>query len=429
MGKKIIYGMFAQVILLLMLYAGLALMVAVKFLPDDPLATSLNYAHLAPWRDVTLQLALLTGILASGLYLTFSLSPATTLKQENLLQWAARGWTLLLIIAMLAGALNQLEGRHGLALPFILDAVILVLIAIFVAVIMLNRPQQPSAFIFVWMMGISLVCICIILGLIPAPNYQLDSILRSLSVNLTLNVGYVLCGLALAFWLMTRFSNVMASYAESGLYTVAGLLTIAGIMVSFAPLYPFGANSITGNLAVLIVPVCYAIFAAHSYRALSDHNPTQTLAAHWTTLFIILLFLSVGILGMISAIPGIQDYAQGTRLTDLQQSLTSFAIVAIILGMINQAVAEMRGVNARVTGLLPFWLIAFGILAGGAALALAGVVQLYLERILSVGYLETQTMLIPLYIFWMIGTFFFAVGIAIYAAGFNRRAVLETTAN
>jgi len=51
-------------------------------------------------------------------------------------------------------------------------------------------------------------------------------------------------------------------------------------------------------------------------------------------------------------------------------------------------------------------------------LAAAGVVQVYLERLLSIGYLDTQALLVPLYIGWIMGMIVLLLGIVLYALGF-----------
>ncbi|MEP6988878.1 MAG: hypothetical protein ABI970_24970, partial [Chloroflexota bacterium] len=99
-------------------------------------------------------------------------------------------------------------------------------------------------------------------------------------------------------------------------------------------------------------------------------------------------------------------------------TLTLLAAVVMSLGVVNQAAAEMRGQNWRVTGLTPFWLVSVGILGGGLALAAAGIVQVYLERLLSIGYLDTQALIVPLYIGWVMGLIVLLLGIVLYALGF-----------
>jgi hypothetical protein len=54
------------------------------------------------------------------------------------------------------------------------------------------------------------------------------------------------------------------------------------------------------------------------------------------------------------------------------------------------------------------------------------VAQTYLERILSIGYLETQTLITPLYALWVVGWLSVAVGIGIYTLGFWARRPVES---
>jgi hypothetical protein len=91
------------------------------------------------------------------------------------------------------------------------------------------------------------------------------------------------------------------------------------------------------------------------------------------------------------------------------------------LGVINQGTAELRGQNRRITGLMPFWLVAFGVLGGALALSGVGIVQVFTERMSSTGYLDVQNLVIPLYTGWVVGLVSLALGVLIYALGFRAR--------
>jgi nitric oxide reductase subunit B len=178
-----------------------------------------------------------------------------------------------------------------------------------------------------------------------------------------------------------------------------------------------------GWIGTAMIPVCYLIYALHTYKALSARNTTATLAAQWFGLGGLLLLIGIGGLGALVASPAVNQWTAGTRLNDTQMLLTAFGILALVLGVINQATAELRGQNRRVTGLMPFWMIAFGIIGGALALGAAGLTQTYLERILGVGYLETQRLIVPLYAGWIFGIVLAAAGVLIYALGFIARRV------
>lgn len=438
--RKLIYGMFAQTILLLLLYVGVLLVTAVKFLPEDPLALAVPYHHAHSFASILLSLILLTGLTAGGLYLISAQRYDYMLKRENFLYRVYQAWTIGLILAVCAGALNLAEGRYALELPPTLDIFFIILQLAFLtfAVMSLDNASLAqdvtltaehgttrtpwNAFALVWCVGMALNILCQGIGLLPPQHYLQDRVLGTLAAGLQLNAAFLLMALAIAFWLMTRFSTVTSAWVETGLYHVSGLLSIAGVLVSAAPLTHLpGALAGLGSITVFIVPVLGVMFVAHSYRALSQRHASYTLAAHWVALSVVLLFAGLGIAGGLLAVPGIQQVAQGTHLTSMQTALTQFGILAVILGLMNQAVAEMRGHNARITGLLPFWLIAAGMVGSTLALMVAGVVQVYMERLLSIGYLDTQSALLPLHVLWVIGLLLIAPGVAFYALGFRAR--------
>lgn len=415
--QRILYGMFAQVVVLLLIYAGLAMLTAVKFLPDDPLALSLTYAQTSGFANLMLDYAILTGLLSAGLYVSAVHDGTHTLAKETLLLWGYRGWTILLMLLVLAGMFSQFDGRHLLETPLILDIVTLILMGVFA----LAGVRWQSPFLLVWAVGMGLVAVCILAGIVPAGDFLQDRILRVVAVHFKYQVAYVLCGVGIGFWLMTRWSNVHPDWAKEGVFTVGGIVTLAGALVSIAPLYPLGLPAWFDITPIFIVPMCYAIFAGHQYRALRDRNTNATLSANWYAIGVLLLMAGIGFLGAVLAVPGVIQWAQGTKLTEVQFGLVALGIVAIILGFINNACAEIRGENRRITGYVPLWLVTFGTVIGAMVLGSAGVAQVYLERVLSVGYLDVQRLLVPMYSVWIVCVLAVALGIGIYALGFRAR--------
>ncbi len=426
--QQIAYAFFAQTVILLVLYAAVTLLGAVKFLGNDPLAASLPYHQVGALSNVLLHLAAVSGLLAGGIYVVAQWTNdriyGPRLRHERLLGYTFALWTGVLILAFFAGVLGLLEGRHLLELPPVLD-IAQVIVVVLVIVNVARSISEWTPFALVWASGMALSIVCRVIGLIPTTDFVVDRLLRALAVGVNLNVAYGLAAVALGYWLMHRFSDVPQGWADSSLYTVAGLLSLAGMLVSLAGFYPLGGFTVLGNFAVIVVPVLYLIYAAHSYRALSSRNPTVTLAAHWYALGLLLFLLGPGMLGGLQAAPGIHQWTAGTRLSNLQATLTALAVIAVVLGVINQAAAELRGQNRRITGLAPFWLVAFGIVGGGAALGGAGLAQTYLERIIGVSYLETQTLIAPLYALWVLGWLSVALGVGIYALAFWARRPID----
>ena len=424
---KTAYRLFALTVLLLVVYAGLALLTALKFLPGDPLAGSLPYQHTSPFANITLQLAILTGLSGGGLYILSVEGPTDARGRRRLLDLIGALWPIVIGAGLLTGLLGVFEGRAGLELPPLIDlllAAVLALTLIYVA----EASRRRSAVLFLWSVGLMTVLVGLLFDLFPAGDLIGAGVLRALALGLITNIGQPLAALALLFWCMHRFSNVTLAWVTTGLHSTGGLLAIAGALITVPSLYTLGITPPPGWLALLgalFVLAAWLILAAHGYRALADRNPNATLAAHWTTLALLLFLLGPALLGGLQIMPDARAYTQGTRLTDLQHTLTLLAVVAAVLATINQASAELRGRNQRVTGFIPLWLVGFGLVGATLALGGAGIAQVYLERVLSVGYLETQTLIAPLYALWTLSLLLVTLGLAAYALGFWARRPVE----
>jgi nitric oxide reductase subunit B len=399
--SRIAYRFLLSALALLVLYALVALVAAVKFLPGDQTQTSLPYQQVSALAAALRDLAILGGLLGGGIY---ALAGGET-ADIPLLPWALRVWYALIALTLLAGILNLLAAW---ILPLtVAQAAVIVLVLVAVV----PRVRGWTAVPLVWTVGLTLSAVCALVGQFSTDNFVLTSAVRALASGLNASVACLLASVALAYWLMLRFSTITPESADASLLTVAGLLALTGALVTVGSLN-LDLGALRGMGAV-IVPLLCLIFAAHSYRAFTLRSASNTLAAHWTALGILLMLLGEGLLGAVML--AARDWIAGTRLTDAQSWLTALAALAFILGVCNQAAAELRGENRRVTGLAPFWLVAFGAVGVGLALAAAGLVQVYLERILGVGYLDTQALLEPLYGLWIGGLGLFALGAALYA--------------
>jgi hypothetical protein len=360
------------------------------------------------WGEVLLHLAMLTGLIAGGLYAIAMERPCARMVTPPL-RIAAHGWSLLLALTILAGALNLPE----LAPPLVVMRSALVAMFVFQAARIVT---DWTAVPVIWTLGLALSALCSLAGLLPAVS--------GLAAALDLTLALTLAAVALGFWLMRRFSYVPRGWAERGLYVVAGWLALAALPAAISPLYIAEAGAFVralGRVGALYLLLAYLVFAAHSYRALSDANTNRTLAAHWYGLAVLLFLLGTGTLGALNAWPEMIRWTRTSYLTELQATLTALAIVCVTLGAINQAAAELRGHNRRVTGLIPFWLVTFGALGGGLALAGAGLVQAVLESLPGVSHSETREYVLPLYRFWAAGLASILLGVVVYALGFYVR--------
>jgi cell division protein FtsX len=76
---------------------------------------------------------------------------------------------------------------------------------------------------------------------------------------------------------------------------------------------------------------------------------------------------------------------------------------------------------------MPFWLVTFGALASAILLACAGAAQTLMERRASVGYLDVQELMIPLYNLWMLALIVMFFGLILYGLAFYLRRPRDMT--
>ena len=233
---------------------------------------------------------------------------------------------------------------------------------------------------------------------------------------LRLTVDYVLMALPVAFWLMLRVSNVQRPWVLRGLRSTVIMLTVAGLLLSLAQVTSL-------SLLLLWVPTAYGIFAAHSYRALSDRNPTRTLAAPWLVIGVLLLILMSVLAGVLS-LASVQPYLVDTGWPALQSDLTYYALIAWVLALLNQGTAELRGQNQRVTGYVPLWTVSAGVFGGGFALALMSIVHSYGLHIYGIPAEAVAQSVLPIAFFVVGGKLLVAIGLGIYGVQFRVRRVL-----
>ena len=383
---KIIYAMLNQIVLLLLLYTVGFLLTALHQLPAPPLAPLLTESSLSAFTAQLFKLVILSGFVTAGL----TMHP--TRLSNALLIGLRRAWTALVILTVLLSPFET---------SLLLDSAMAVFL---LAVLGLSQfERQQSAFLRVWQIGILLLALSL-------PGAHLADVIG----RFQLHVAYGVCGISVFFWLMTQWSRVSLEWARDGVRIVAVLLALAGGLISIAPL---GLPTLIIGIATLFIPPCYMILAAHSCRALSERSANASLAPHWTALAALYWLVGGGLLGTL----GIHLKTPASHLTAAQQSLIGWVMLAIVLAFVNATATELRGDNRRVTGYVPFWLVAFG--AGLATILQAsrGIVEIYLRDVFALEAAAIVGLLLPLTLIWLICLLAIALGIIIYALGFWAR--------
>lgn len=182
-----------------------------------------------------------------------------------------------------------------------------------------------------------------------------------------------------------------------------------------------------GGVFSALEPLAFVAMAMYAYTVIrrSGLAHPNGLALHWTIGATVFSAIGAGILGVAHTWPQVNQWTHGTHITTMHGHMAFFrAYAMIILAIISFAVPGFTGRREEETqtslGLASFWLMVGGIFGMTMALAAAGITQTYLERIMGVGYLETQRKIQVHYLMWLGTAVVFACGVAGYLWDFVR---------
>ena len=384
---KMMYEMLNQTVLLLLLYAVGFLLAALFQHPAHPLPP-LAESPIRAFAAALLRLTILTGFVTAGIAMRPSRPPSKPLMTLR------RAWTALVIVTAL---LSPFE------VSWLLDGAMIVLLLAWLG---LSLTGRPSAFLRVWQVGIFLTALSL------AAEHLAGREWTAVIGRFQFHAAYGLCGVSVFFWLMTRWSQTSDEWARDGVRIAAVSLAVAGGIISLAPVVPSARI-----IGALLIPLCHLILAGHSYRVLRERGADASLSPHWMALAALYWLIGGGFLGAF----GIYLRRPDGYLSDAQQGLIGWVMLAIALGFVNGCAAELRGDNRRVTGYAPFWLIGFGVGLATVVQVCRGAVELYLREVFALDAASIAGLLLPLTVIWLIGLLAAAMGILIYALGFWAR--------
>ena len=207
----------------------------------------------------------------------------------------------------------------------------------------------PAGTLWVWRVGL---VGCVV-------GWLLERFGVAWGVGLQVLLAYPIVGATIYFWLATQFSKLTALWFPRALLNVTLYFGIMGGLTLLA--HTVGQRWGAG-LALLVNAVLGVIIFTHMMKPLTERNENRSLSANWAILAVCLWLMNVSVPGvlLIFAMPQ-------PSLTHWMREASEWAMVAMLLGMTNQVGMTLHPRHRRISGWLPFWLV-----AGGAMLQLLG---------------------------------------------------------
>lgn len=332
------------------------------------------------------------------------------------------------VTAIIAYHFNWWEGRKFLEIPRPLDYLVVVNVLAFLFNILMTlfKGKRQTTTALVLTMGLLFSALLYLPGMIWFDSQTLDSFYRWYVVHLWVEgVWELIMGGILAF-LLIKITGVDREVIEKWLYVIVGLTFLSGILGTGHHFYYIGAPSYwlwIGGIFSALEPLAFlamALFALNMYRKGEKKHPNKT-ALNWTLGAAITSFVGAGLLGAAHTLPNVNLYTHGTLVTAMHGHMAFWGAYAmIVLAIIAYAMPNLTGRKLFNNGIsqYAFWLSNIGMIGMTVAFGVAGVAQVYLERILGVDFMETQKEIEPHFLVLVLCASGFTTGIILYIINF-----------
>ncbi len=332
------------------------------------------------------------------------------------------------VAAIIGFHFNYWEGRKFLEIPRPLDYLVVVNVLLFMALILITlfKGKRKTTTALVLSMGLLFAALLYLPGMIFFDSQVLDSFFRWWVVHLWVEgVWELIMGGILSF-LLIKLTGVDREVIEKWLYVIVGLTFLSGILGTGHHYYYIGVNKIwliVGGIFSALEPLAFlamALFAVNMYRKGEKKHPNK-LALYWTLGAAIVSFVGAGLLGFAHTLPQTNIYTHGTLVTAMHGHLAFWGAYAmIVFAIISYTLPNMTGrkLYDSTRGRIAFWLSNIGMIGMTVAFGVAGVVQVYLERIMKMDFMVVQKQTEIHFIVLIICATFFATGITLFLIDF-----------
>jgi len=334
------------------------------------------------------------------------------------------------VAAIIGFHFNIWEGRKFLEIPRGLDYLVVVNVLLFLGIILVTlfKGKRRTTTALVLTMGLLFAALLYLPGMLPFDSQVTDSFFRWWVVHLWVEgVWELIMGGILSF-LLIKLTGVDREVIEKWLYVIVGLTFLSGVLGTGHHYYYIGVNKIwliVGGIFSALEPLAFlamALFAVNMYRKGEKKHPNK-LALYWTLGAAIVSFVGAGLLGFAHTLPQTNLYTHGTLVTAMHGHLAFWGAYAmIVLAIISYSLPNMTGrkLYDSSLGRMAFWFSNIGMIGMTVAFGVAGVAQVYLERIMKMDFMEVQKLTEVHFMVLIVCATLFTTGIILYMIDFYK---------
>ena len=438
-SQSVAYWYFAVAVALFGLQLVFGLLSAAKYLGPDPLLYILPFDVTKVIHTNLLIVWVLTGFMGATYWMVPDESRtelySVKLAYVQLVLWTVMGVATVVGYLFRYGTGNKLLEQP---LPSKIVIVIVMLMFLYNIAMTIKNSGRFTTTEGVLVGGLGLAALLYLPALLEYKNYTVSIYYRWWTIHLWVEGVWEMIQGGFLAYLLIRLSGADREVMEKWLYVIVGLVFIAGILGTAHHYYWVGVPSywlpIGGFFSALepLALIGMAMYAYSSIRRSGLAHPNK-LALHWTVGSAVFTLFGAGLLGLAHTFPSVNKWTHGTLVTAMHGHAAFYGAYAmIVLAMITYALPAFcrRPEEGTAMGYTAFWMQIAGMFGMTLSFATAGIGQVYLERIMGMGYLDAQLKIQIHFVMLIITASIFAIGVALFIIDFFRyRPVFEVGAN
>ena len=429
-SQSVAYWYFAVAMVLFGLQLVFGLLSATKYLGPDPLLYILPFDVTKVIHTNLLIVWVLTGFMGATYWLIPDES-RTELHSVKLAYIQLGLWTVMGVTAVIGYLFRYGTGNKLLEQPLPHKIVIVICMLIFLYNIgmTIKKSGRFTTTEGVLLLGLVSSAVLFFPALLHYENYTVSIFYRWWTIHLWVEGVWMMIMGAFLAYLLIRLSGADREVLEKWLYVIVGLVFLAGILGTAHHYYWVGVPYYwlpIGGFFSALEPLALAAMAIYAYAAMrrGGVRHPNTLALHWTIGSTIFTLFGAGLLGLAHTWPSINKWTHGTLITAMHGHAAFYGAYAmIVLAMITYALPGLTNrPHNRYSplGFWAFWLQVSGMFGMTLSFATAGIGQVYLERIMGMGYLDAQLKIQIHFVMLIVCGSIFATGVGLFIFDFFR---------
>jgi len=410
---------FITAVLLFVVQMLIGIVMSVDVLSRDRSTTPLPFDILKALHLNLMVLWLLLGFVG-GLYYLLPVETGRDIKHPKLID--IQFWLLLLIgIGIIISEIFftgrnwwLVEGREyveaGRLWDILLTAGLLTVVYNVIATMLESRNKLSSP-ILVLAAGTVGSVLMYVPGEIWFDNIVAAEYFRWWVVHYWVEASFELIAAGVIALILLAMTDARREIIEKYLAIEVALILLTGIIGQGHHYYWIGTPDswlFLGGLFSALEPVPLFLMVWSAYKDLKEnHKPILNIVVLYMIAGATLgNFMGAGIWGFIHTLPQINFYTHGTQITSSHAHFaTPGTYLLLVLGISYLAIPDLTGrMNfSQYRGKIGFWLLVIGFLNIIFALLIAGVIQVYQQRVEGLSFMSVQNTLLPYFEWRLIG--------------------------